>query len=308
MPPARPAAPDDDRGVWAGFRHHSRTFSFATRLLPREVQLPIATLYLYCRAVDAIADERVLDVGPAAALDALAAAEDALGRTLAGAPPDDPLWQRLARVHDAYPLPEGPLRELVAGARWDLEGRPVRTDADLLAYSELVGGSVGAMMLPFLCEADADPAALVADARALGVAMQITNILRDVGEDARTLGRVYLPADALARAGLDVGTADPAALAADPAYAAVCERLMGLAEDRFDRGLRAVDALAPRVQAGIRAAARAYREILNEVRAAGYDNLTRRAVVPLARKLRLVAGDDYAARRDALRAAARAAA
>ena len=305
MPAAdgRPAALAHDRDVWAGFRHHSRTFSFATRLLPREVQLPVATLYLYCRTVDAIADERVLDVGPEAALGELAAAEDALGRTLAGRPPADPLWQRLARVHEAYALPEGPLRELVDGARWDLTGRTVRTDADLLAYAELVGGSVGAMMLPFLVDADGDATALVPDARALGVAMQITNILRDVGEDARTLGRVYLPADALPD-GLAprVRAADPA-LAADPVYAALCERLMGLAEDRFDRGLRAVDALAPRVQAGIRAAARAYREILNEVRAAGYDNLTRRAVVPLARKLRLVAGDDYGPRRDALRAA-----
>ncbi len=75
---------------------------------------------------------------------------------------------------------------------------------------------------------------------------------------------------------------------------------MGMAEAQFSRGLRATDRLAPAVQGAIHAAAVLYREILNEVRAAGYDNLTRRAVVPLARKLRLLVQDDYAARRDGL--------
>ncbi len=75
----------------------------------------------------------------------------------------------------------------------------MRDEADLLRYCELVGGTVGAMMLPFLTSPDTDRTALDADARALGVAMQLANILRDVGEDRRVLGRCYVPATLLAR-------------------------------------------------------------------------------------------------------------
>lgn len=294
----------DDTTLWEDFRAHSRTFSLATRLLPRDVQLPVATLYLYCRSVDTVADVLLLDEGPDAARAELDRMEDALACTLAGRPPDGPLWPRLARVHDRFRLPERPMRQLLAGARWDVDGRAVETDADLVHYSDLVGGCVGAMMLPFLTAPGQDAAALDGPARALGIGMQIANILRDVGEDRDTLGRVYLPADRLADAGVDL-----AALAApSPAYAALVEDVMALAEAHFEAGIGALDALLPRVQPGIRAAARMYRELLNEVRANGYDNLTRRAVVPTRRKLALVAADDYAARRDALRTAATTAA
>lgn len=288
----------DDRSVWNGFRHHSRTFSLAARLLPRDVQMPVATLYLYCRAVDTVADERLYAVGREAARRELDAAERALRATLAGCPPAQGFWERLARVHERFTLPETPFLELIEGAAWDIDGRGIDDEADLVRYSDLVGGSIGAMMLPFLTEPGTDRAALDAGARCLGIAMQITNILRDVGEDRRALGRVYVPARLLDAHGLT-----PAALDADappPGYAALSEALMALAEQYFERGLASVDTLSPRVQPGIRAAARMYRDLLNEVRAAGYDNLTRRAVVPLSRKLRLLLQDDYATRKLAL--------
>jgi phytoene/squalene synthetase len=286
---------DGDRDVWAGFRHHSRTFSLAARLLPREVRLPVATLYLFCRAVDTVADERPAEVGRDAARAELDALEDALRRTLAGETVEGALWGRLARVHAAYGLPGVPLFQLIEGARWDLDGRTVHDEADLLRYCDLVGGTVGAMMLPFLTPPEADRDVLDADARALGVAMQLTNILRDVGEDRDRLGRLYLPATLLERFGLAALPPTPTA-----EYAALCEHLMTCAEVYFERGMAALPRLMPSVQGAIRAAAVLYREILNDVRAAGYDNLTRRAVVPLPRKLRLLVQDDYAARRDAL--------
>ncbi len=288
-----------DRDVWRDFRHHSRTFSLAARLLPRAVQLPVATLYLLCRRVDTLADERVLEVGAARALDELDRLEAALRRLLGGRPDADAFWQRLGAVHQAYPLHAPALFDLIEGARWDLTGRRVETEADLLHYSDLVGGCVGAMMLPFLVSDGEAARALEAPARDLGIAMQITNILRDVGEDRRVLGRCYLPADALAARGLAAS-----ALAPGPAYAALLESLMELAEARYRRGLDAVAALPPGARRGIAAAARMYREIHNEVRAAGYDNLTRRAVVPFGRKLRLVARDDYHARKQRLLARA----
>ncbi|MDT0633288.1 phytoene/squalene synthase family protein [Rubrivirga sp. S365] len=306
-PPPGAGRAAEDRYLRRAFRHHSRTFSLATRLLPRAERVPVAVLYLYCRTVDTLADERALAIGAGRALEEVDGLERALRATLDGRPPGGPhalLWRRLAEVHAAYGLRARPLRQLLDGARWDIEGRAVRTRADLLAYSDLVAGSVGAAMLPFLARSPADLGRLDAPARALGNAMQITNILRDVGEDWRELGRTYLPQDDLDARGLDLGAVVTAAAPPRP-YVALIESLMAEAEALYDRGLAEVDGLRPAAQAGIRGAGRMYREILNGVRQNGHDNLGRRAVVPLRRKLRLAVHDDYARRR--ARLAARAA-
>ncbi len=258
--------------------------------------MPVATLYLYCRTVDEIADAR-----PARsdARTKLAAIRDAVAATFAGTPPDTGgdglLWRRLDEVRRHFPISPAPLLELADGAAWDIDGRPIRDTPDLLAYSDLVAGSVGAMMLPLLVPEATRRADLEAPARALGRAMQITNILRDVGEDRARLGRVYLPADALARHGL--APADLDAMPADRApYASLCEEVMSLADDLYDEAGAGIDMLPWPQRAAVRAASRMYREILNRVRAAGYDNITRRAVVPLPGKLR-AAALGYEARR-----------
>ena len=293
----------EDRYLRRAFRHHSRTFSLATRLLPRAERLPVAVLYLYCRTVDTLADERVHEIGVDAAHAEMNALDSGLAATLAGRPPAGPhalMWRRLAEVHGRYRLPAHPLRQLLDGARWDLDGRPVETTADLLDYSDLVAGSVGAAMLPFLVRRAGDRERLEAPARALGAAMQITNILRDVGEDWRDLGRTYLPADALRQRGVDLGAAVPAAPPVPPSYRALVEDLMDQAERLYDTADAGIRDLRPAAQAGVRGAARMYREFLNAVRANGYDNLSRRAAVPMRRKLAALAGDGYARRRDRL--------
>ncbi|MEM1118701.1 MAG: phytoene/squalene synthase family protein [Bacteroidota bacterium] len=302
-PPPDAGRRAEDRYLRRAFRHHSRTFSLATRFLPRPERLPVAVLYLYCRTVDTLADERAYEIGADRALAEVDALDDALDATLGGRPPRGGphalLWRRLGEVHQRYGLRARPLRQLLDGARWDLHERPVETRADLLAYSDLVAGSVGAAMLPFLVRDRADLDRLDAPARALGNAMQITNILRDVGEDARDLGRTYLPQADLSEAGLGIDCLQRAE-AVPTGYPALIERLMADAEALYTEADAQIDGLRPAAQAGIRAAARMYREILNGVRANGYDNLTQRAVVPLRRKLRLVAWDDYARRRDRL--------
>ena len=290
---------DENQWIWESFQYHSRTFSLAARFLPRPVQMPIATLYLFCRRVDSIADQRVLEVGPERALDEVAEVRDRLDDTLAGQPPtDEVLWRRLAEVHDRYGLDRAPLVELIDGAVWDLEDRPVETEADLIAYSNLVGGSVGAMMLPFL--SDDDHSNLEPAARKLGIAMQITNIVRDVGEDIDELDRVYLPA-----AWMQTHNVPREALVNGrraPGYRDLLERAMSVAEQHYRDSYDGVAALPFRTRVGIRAAARMYREILNEVRANEYDNLNRRAYVSLGRKLLLVAYDNYDWRKARLRA------
>jgi 15-cis-phytoene synthase len=298
-PPTSASRAEEDRYLWEAFRHHSRTFSLATRLLHREVRLPVAALYLYCRTVDGLADDRVLEVGPAAALAELDAAREDLTRTLEGRPPSGLLWRRLAEAHERYDLVPDPLFELIDGAEWDLRGLPIETEADLLAYADLVAGSVGAMMLPFLVPEVDRRAALTPLARALGNAMQVTNILRDVGEDLLRLDRVYLPASALAAHGLTRTCLARCASgeAVSPAYSRLMERMMELAEGLYREAEPGVEALPGRARLGIAAAARMYREILNEVRASGYDNLRRRNVVDLGRKLRRAAHDGYGRRK-----------
>ena len=293
----------EDRYLRRAFRHHSRTFSLATRFLPRAERLPVAVLYLYCRTVDTLADERVTVIGTDAARREVDALEDALEATLDGRPPGGChalLWRRLAEVDDVYDLPIRPLRQLLDGARWDLDGRPIQTRADLLAYSNLVAGSVGAAMLPFLVRRAEDRERLEESARALGNAMQITNILRDVGEDWRDLGRTYLPARLLDERGIDLEAVVEKAPPVPRSYVNMTEDLMTQAERLYDQAADGIQALRPAAQAGIRGAARMYREFLNGVRENGYDNLSRRAAVPLSRKLRALARDGYARRRDRL--------
>lgn len=299
-PPADAGRRAEDRYLRRAFWHHSRTFSFAARLLPRQVRLPVATVYLYCRTVDTLADARVHEIGVPEARRELGVMGERLDASFAGRPPTEGrnslLWRRLADVHARFGLLPHAFHELLEGALWDLDGRPVETDQDLLDYSNLVAGSVGAMTLPFLVRHRSEIAELEGPARALGNAMQVTNILRDVGEDWRELGRSYLPDAALD--GLDLGALVETGPTAD--YARAMERLMARAEALYDEGLPAVDHLHTSVQTGVRSAGRMYREILNEVRANGYDNLATRGVVPLRRKLRLLLSDDYARRRDAL--------
>lgn len=298
---APPLSPDTDidQWIWESFYYHSRTFSLATRLLPGRVKMPIATLYMFCRKVDSVADQRVLEVGPSQALHEVRDIRRKLDDTLAGHPPSEAFWERLSEVHATFSLDRQPLYELIDGAIWDLEDRPIQDEDDLVDYSNLVGGSVGAMMLPFLLPSTDQRERLEAPARALGIGMQITNIVRDVGEDLRRLDRVYLPETLLREHGID--TADLRGESVPDAYPDLLETTMAIGEEHYRRSFPGIDALPFRMRIGIRSAARMYREIMNEVRANDYDNLTHRAYVTLPRKLVLILRDDYARRKRRLK-------
>ncbi len=290
--------PFSETAIWQDFRRHSRTFSMATHLLPSEIRMHVATLYMYCRMIDNIADEMALNEGKEQALSELARVENHLLDVFTGKPSSSPFWQRLSGIHQQFTLSHKPMQELIEGARWDLTSQKVVSENDLLAYANLVAGCVGAMMLPFLVQSQDDRTALEPTARALGNAMQITNIIRDVGEDIRALNRIYLPENWLNEAGLS-----PQMLYQDlppVGYANLMERMMQLAEQLYIEGFKGIHRLPLRVRGGIRAAARLYREILNEVRKNEYNNLTRRAYVPATRKIRLLLDNDYYRRRDAL--------
>ncbi len=283
------------RDMWRGFRFHSRTFSLATLLLPRGIRQPVAVLYLFCRRIDEIADTLFLEIGNEGAIEVLRDTERQLEGTLAGDPPDEYLWRRLSAVHADFGLDPKPMRELIAGADWDLKGKTVDTVEDLVSYSNLVGGSIGAMMLPLLRSARSPE--IEERARAVGIAMQITNILRDVGEDRAVLGRTYVPAELASRYGIEIDALESPSLA----YGQLVEELMRLAEEQYERGMQGVRHLPAKTRRGILSAIRMYREILNEIRANNYDNLTRRAYVSAGRKASLLLRDSYISRKSRLR-------
>jgi len=287
-----------DARIWEEFQQHSRTFSMATRFLPSEIRTPVATLYLYCRQIDNIADELALTAGKEEALLALAEVEKNLAAIFEGKPPRHPFWERLAEIHQRYELSSPPMFELIEGARWDLTDRLIANEDDLLAYANLVAGSVGAMMLPFLAEEKEDRAILLPTARALGNAMQLTNIIRDVGEDLKSLRRIYIPATWMDE--FEVMRSDLMGADIPSGYPLLMERLMQMAEERYIEGFKGIHRLPRRVRGGIRMAARFYREIMNEVRRNGYNNLSKRAYVPKQRKMRLIIDNDYYRRRDAM--------
>ena len=266
----------------------ARTFDLATRILPADVRTDVRRLYLVLRTLDDLVDQ-----GPAAEAETrLAAVEAWVERDSTGSPEAE-LLADLAARHPAFP--RDAVADFCAGMRADLAGPRHATDADLDLYCYQVAGTVGRLMAPLLGvvpgrEAEADTAA-----RALGAAMQRTNILRDVREDA-AIGRVYLPDDLLAQAGLGPG-ADPdtaLALTEHPAWPesrrwALLAPEIVRADADYAAGLAGVDCLL-RGRRGIRAAGAMYQGILREIERDGYGASGRRAVVPRHRKLRLVLG------------------
>ncbi len=261
----------------------ARTFDLATRFLPPGARTDVRRLYLVLRTLDDLVDNG----HPGAATRVAAVEAWAEGR-----PADTRETRLLGDLAARHPaLPRDAVLDFCAGMRADLAGPRHATSEDLDRYCYQVAGTVGRLMTPLLglapgCESAADAAA-----RAMGAAMQRTNILRDLREDARA-GRVYLSDDALAVA--DVAPGDAAALLDLPAWRLARRRALlapqiARADADYLAGLGGVGCLR-RGRPAIRAAAAMYAGILREIERDGYAASGRRAVVPRWRKLRLLAG------------------
>ena len=192
--PAAPAAVAGDAIEWrlcaAIARSHGRSFFLASHCLPPDRRRAIHATYAYCRIADDIADHSADATSAALAL-------DVWGRQLAA--PTHPVAVAFAAARAQYGVPVAPARDLITGVRMDLGPCRFATWDELRRYCYHVAGTVGLMVAPILgCEDDA----ALPHAVDLGIAMQLTNILRDVGEDARR-GRLYLPLDELAAFGCD---------------------------------------------------------------------------------------------------------
>ena len=262
---------DDCRGQ---LRDGSRSFHAAAYLLPRGFCEPASALYAFCRIADDAVDH---DPNPAQAVRAL---HDRLDAVYAQRPQDCAADRALADVVHRFGLPKTLFTALFEGFAWDAAGRRYQTLDQLLDYAARVAGTVGAMMALLMGVRDRGMLARACD---LGAAMQLSNIARDVGEDARA-GRLYLPEDWMRQAGID-----PDRWLAEPVYTqsigGVVRRLLHEAEILYRRADSGIARLPRRCRPAMGAARLLYAEIGREVQRQGYDSVSRRAVVSPLRKL-----------------------
>ena len=236
----------------------------ASLLLPRRTAVPATALYAFCR----VADDLIDDAASSDASVAVLALRERLDAVYAGRPGNVPEDRALAEVVSHFGIPRSMPEALLEGLAWDASGREYHTLSSLYDYAARVAGCVGAMMALVMGTTDARAVARACD---LGVAMQLTNIARDVGEDAR-MGRLYLPRDWFVEAGID---ADGwlAAPNDDVRVRAMTRRLLGYADVLYRRSDAGVALLPIACRPGIRAARLIYADIGREIARAGYRTL-----------------------------------
>lgn len=267
-------APADLAHCTEAIRHGSRSFHAASRLLPRAVRDPALALYAFCRLADDAVDEQREKAAAVLSL------HERLDLAYAGRPRNAPADRAFAAIIEGFDMPRALPDALLEGLAWDAEGRRYATLSELRAYAARVASAVGAMMCVLMRVRDADALARACD---LGVAMQLTNIARDVGEDARE-GRLYLPLEWLKEAGV-TPEAFLRAPAPTPEIRAMVRRLLHEAEGLYHRSEAGVKALPLAARPGIFAARFIYAGIGGQVRAGGHDSITRRAHTGSAQKL-----------------------
>jgi 15-cis-phytoene synthase len=270
----------------AVLRGGSRSFFAASLVLPRSIREPATGLYAFCRmaddAIDLGGDKRI----------ALQDLHSRLDRIYAGDPRSNAADRAFADAVSGFAIPKAFPLALLEGFEWDSENRRYEDLSHLMSYGVRVAGTVGAMMAMVM---DVRDPTLIARACDLGVAMQLTNIARDVGEDARC-GRLYLPLEWLRAVGIE-----PEAWLARPIFdhrvSAVIERLLAAAEVLYSRSDAGIANLPASCKPGMYAARLLYSEIGREVSRRKFDSVNQRAVVSWQRKARILADAVVAAAR-----------
>jgi phytoene synthase len=259
----------------------SKSFAAASLLLPKRMRGAASAFYAFCRIADDLVD---FSADPKLAVIELGGRLD---RIYAGTPDDDPVDRAFARVVEAHAIPRAVVDALIEGFEWDASERAYESLSDVLAYCARVASAVGVVMTVLMGPRDARTLARACD---LGAAMQLTNICRDVAEDAGR-GRLYLPAAWLRERGIDPAhfVAHVGDYAGDPRVAEIVEALLRVADEHYLRADAGIGLLPRDSRAAIRAARLIYADIGREIRKQGCDPTRGRAHTSKARKLWLLA-------------------
>ncbi|MBY8887584.1 presqualene diphosphate synthase HpnD [Streptomyces sp. PTM05] len=245
----------------------ARNFAYGIRLLPQEKRQAMSALYAFSRRVDDIGDG---DLDPATKRVRLEETRAVLGRVRDGEVSEDdtdPVAVALADASRRFPIPLGGLDELIDGVQMDLRGETYESWDDLKVYCRCVAGGIGRLSLGVFGTVpgarDAEHASSYADT--LGLALQLTNILRDVREDAGN-GRTYLPAEDLAKFGCSAGFSQPVPPAGAD-FAGLVHHEVRRARALFAEGYRLLPMLDRRSGACVAAMAGIYRRLLERIAA-----------------------------------------
>ncbi|HET9933451.1 MAG TPA: phytoene/squalene synthase family protein [Polyangiaceae bacterium] len=263
-------------------RQGSKSFALAGRLLPPQIARDAATLYTFCRRVDDTVDL----AAPGSEQRALDAVWLRVRSVFRGESQSDPFWASFAELVRRVNLPERYVIELLLGMQMDVDGTRYETVDQLLLYCHRVAGVVGLMMCHVL---GVRTDAALRNAAHLGIALQLTNISRDVQEDWER-GRMYVPAELLRKAGLPQLEPEPRALTRTEsnALSLALAELAKLAERFYRSGDDGLPALSARARFAVRTARLVYSHIGVLLQRRDYDVLAGRVIVPAYRKLVLL--------------------
>jgi phytoene synthase len=241
----------------------ARNFAYGIRLLPAGKRRGLAVIYAFARRIDDIGDGALPAEQKIADLERARQALLNLGETGGtggtGGTGDDPVLLALADVRRQFPVPIEAFGELIDGCVADVRGTSYQTFEDLHYYCRCVAGSIGRLSLGIFGTRH-DPAEAARLADSLGVALQLTNILRDIREDYAN-GRVYLPAEDLAKFDIDLGAPNPSQ------FARLVEFEVQRAREWYDTGLRLLPMIDWRSAACTGAMAGIYRRLLERIAA-----------------------------------------
>lgn len=246
--------------------YEARNFAYGIRLLPTPKRQAMSALYAFSRRVDDIGDG---DLPAEEKLRRLEATRQLLGRVRDGGVAEDdtdPVAVALTDAARKFPLPLGGLDELIDGVQMDVRGESYETWDDLAVYCRCVAGAIGRLSLGVFGTVNGHDQARAAEfADTLGLALQLTNILRDVREDAAN-GRTYLPAQDLAKFGCAAGFHGDAAPPGSD-FAGLVEFEVRRARRLFATGYRLLPMLDRRSGACVAAMAGIYRRLLERIAA-----------------------------------------
>lgn len=242
-------------------QRHSTTFYTAFKDLPEKKRNAVFAVYGFCRHADDLVDVEHDE-------DKLEEFANELLHFSNGVVKDSLIWTSLKEVFDTYDMNVDPFFEMMDGQKMDLHFMPFETIGHLEQYCYFVAGTVGMMLLPIL--ATEHHRKLPQAAIDLGIAMQLTNILRDVGEDA-DLGRCYIPLELLLDHDLEVSEVLEKQMS--DRFISAWEDLAHLAESKYDRFETYLHLFDEDSQKALLDAAQSYRKILDDIRGSGYKSL-----------------------------------